>query len=406
VAASYFYSSVAVPNSLAGSVDGVVTAASLASAPVGYPSSYPFKAVLDPGTGSEEIVYVTNITGTTVTMTRGREGTAGQAHDAGAVFQHMVTGKDLQDSRDHEDATVAHGATGAVVGTTNAQALTNKTIVAGSNSISGVTPAMMTLGANWPAVLTAALGANWSTALGAALGAGWPGILDTAPGAGWEAALAGVLGANWSTALAAALGANWPAALAAALGAGSVVTTTEAQTLTSKTIDGDDNTLSDLPLSALRGHQFVVHKTVDESLTSSTTIQNDDHLFIDSTTFPKFVAGTYLVELCVFWDAATAGDIKLRLTATTGTVDDSRYHVSTTQDVAESPSFRTTVIEDATELPIPGNGVGSVMGTTITGFVTFSTASNFLRFRWAQNTSSGSATRVRKGSWMRMTKVA
>lgn len=128
MAAAFFYSSVAVPNSIVSTINGAATTATLASAPSGYPAQYPFKAVLDPGTPVEEIVYVTNITGVTVTMERGKEGTAAGTHNGGAVFQHMITGEDLQRSRDHEDAVAAHGATGAVVGTTNTQSLTNKTL--------------------------------------------------------------------------------------------------------------------------------------------------------------------------------------------------------------------------------------------------------------------------------------
>jgi hypothetical protein len=370
VAASYFYSSVAVPNSLASPVDGVTTTATLGSTPVGYPSSYPFKAVLDPGTGSEEIVYVTNITGVTVTMTRGREGTAGQSHDSGAVFQHMVTGKDLQDSRDHEDATVAHGATGAVVGTTNAQALTNKTINGGSNTLADVPQSAIT-------DLVADLAAIDAELV----------VIDTEQGV-QDAAL------------------TTHAADTSTHGVGVVVGTTEAQALTNKTIDGDDNTIQDVPLAALEGHQFIVHKTADESVVSSTTLQNDDHLVVDSSVFPKLGVGLYMVELCVFWDAATAGDIKFRVTTTTGSITDSRFQVVTRQDSALSPPFLITVIDEASELGVPGNGVGSVMATTITGFVELSAATNFFRFRWAQNASSASATRVRKGSWMRVTKVA
>ena len=40
----------------------------------------------------------------------------------------MITGRDLQEAQNHIDATAVHGATGAVVGTTNTQTLTNKTL--------------------------------------------------------------------------------------------------------------------------------------------------------------------------------------------------------------------------------------------------------------------------------------
>jgi hypothetical protein len=91
-----------------------------------------YTIVIDPDTALEEIVDVTVYSsGNTLTIGRGIDGASpgtGVAHSAGAVVRHMAIGRDYQEANDHIEATTGHGATGAVVGTTNTQTLTNKTL--------------------------------------------------------------------------------------------------------------------------------------------------------------------------------------------------------------------------------------------------------------------------------------
>jgi hypothetical protein len=104
-----------------------------------------FTLVIDPDTALEEIVYATSPSSpssTTITIIRGVDGTgtegvSGVAHSAGAKVRHMAIGVDFREANNHIEATTGHGATGAVVGTTNTQTLTNKTLT--SPTVSGLT---------------------------------------------------------------------------------------------------------------------------------------------------------------------------------------------------------------------------------------------------------------------------
>lgn len=129
------YSNVAVETTLSVGINASTTTITV-GATTGFPSPN-FTLVIDQGTASEELVLVTAVGGTTLTVTRGYDGTTGTSHSTGATVRHAHSAKDFKDSRDHEAATAVHGATGAVVGTTNAQTLTNKTISLGSNTVSG-----------------------------------------------------------------------------------------------------------------------------------------------------------------------------------------------------------------------------------------------------------------------------
>lgn len=154
-----YYSSIATSKTLLSSINSSVTSIALSDL-TGLPAQYPYTLVIDHDTASEEIVTVTAfLTGTTLTVTRGQDGSSASSHSAGATVRHMVTARDLQESQNHIDTSTLHvptqtGQSGKFLTTngtaaswatagdvllTGTQTLTNKTIALGSNTVSGTT---------------------------------------------------------------------------------------------------------------------------------------------------------------------------------------------------------------------------------------------------------------------------
>ena len=124
------YSSIVEPKALTADANSSATQITLNNV-TGLPSP-PYVLVINPDTDKEEAVLVTvdqtGVTSPTLKIQRAIEtGATAKGHTTGHVVKHMIVGSDLQLPHDHIDNTsTAHGATGAVVGTTNTQTLENK----------------------------------------------------------------------------------------------------------------------------------------------------------------------------------------------------------------------------------------------------------------------------------------
>ena len=91
-----YYSSTAARTTLAAGIDDTTTTVGVAAVS-GWPSSFPYTLIIDQDTVNEEIVEVTARSGTTLTVTRGVDGTSAVSHDSGAVVNHGVSARDFDE---------------------------------------------------------------------------------------------------------------------------------------------------------------------------------------------------------------------------------------------------------------------------------------------------------------------
>jgi hypothetical protein len=99
----------------------------------------PFVLILSAGTVSEEIVLATEVSGSNVTVQRAQDGTSAKSHTAGAAVVHGVTGADLQVFMDHAQSSFeVHGVEGTLVGATDEQTLSGKTMSGVDNTFSDI----------------------------------------------------------------------------------------------------------------------------------------------------------------------------------------------------------------------------------------------------------------------------
>jgi hypothetical protein len=145
------YSATAIETTLVNSITSAATNDTTTSVAVvsvsGFPSA-PFTLIIGPDTSREEVVTVTAVVGTTLTITRGQDNTQALSHAAGTSIRHGVSAREFKELQTHIAArgydadsailanvdTHVHGlgsGDGSVVGTDKSQALTNKTSITG-----------------------------------------------------------------------------------------------------------------------------------------------------------------------------------------------------------------------------------------------------------------------------------
>lgn len=146
-----------------------------------------------------------------------------------------------------------------------------------------------------------------------------------------------------------------------------------------------------------------IYKTTTESVTSSTTLQNDD-----SFLFSMVANSAYAIEGYIAYDGAAdpAGGMK---TAFTGPASSSLLYTNfaTNGDIVGTNLVEYNVVAQGVTVE---RGLGTNGATVMTfqpkgTFVVAGTAGN-AQYQWAQQASNATATRILSGSWMKFTRIA
>jgi hypothetical protein len=142
---------------------------------------------------------------------------------------------------------------------------------------------------------------------------------------------------------------------------------------------------------------LAVIKAADESRNTTTTLANDSEL-----TLAVAASTTYLWEACIFFDSNATADYKGQWSvpaSASGRFQCTGYALGGAFGMFDNATIGTV---QANEGPV----AGVVRPHFMTGSLTISTTAGNFRWQWAQNTSNGTATITKAGSYMKMWKVA
>lgn len=135
-----YYSNKALPATLTAAVDAVQTTIPVSTV-TGLPTSFPFAVTLDRTAPSNiEIVEVTSLTGNTLNVTRGVDGTTAVTHPLGAPAEHTSVARDFDSTNNHASSSSVSGAHGSIVQgdvTSGYVDLTNAQTVSGVKTFNG-----------------------------------------------------------------------------------------------------------------------------------------------------------------------------------------------------------------------------------------------------------------------------
>ena len=332
MAQNRYYSSTAKQASLSSSISSVATTITL-DLVTGFPTSYPYSLVIDPDTNKEEIVKVTaSGGGTSLTVVRGDDNTTNVTHSAGATVRHVVSAQDFTDFSSHLGSTASptttgvHGVSGTIVGTTDTQTLSAKTLtapkfvnggfIADDSGNEQIVFNKTTSAVNEFTVTNAATGNNPSLA---ATGGDTNISVNIVPKGSGTVQAAGVdlttiSGSQTLTNKTISLGSNTvtgtKAQFNSAMSDADFATLAGSETLTGKTINLTDNTLSGTVAqfnTALSDDNFV-------TLTGSETLTN-------KTITSPIVTGLTLNDSSIVFEGSSADTNETTLTVTNPTAD-------------------------------------------------------------------------------------
>lgn len=146
------------------------------------------------------------------------------------------------------------------------------------------------------------------------------------------------------------------------------------------------------------------YKTADESLTSNTTNQDDDHLVL------TVAANTvYTLYGVLKYSADSAADLKMGFVGPTGATLDWGCHglLSTATGISGSVAMDAQAITQTAFL-LGGSTTGNtqLMIAVVFGLLITSATAGTFKLQWAQSSSNATATIMRAGSFLKLNKCA
>lgn len=354
-----------------------------------------FYVVIDAGTADEEKVLCSAQSAGTVTVAgsgRGADGTTAKAHTSGRPVRPCWTAQESDEANAHcAAASAVHGVAGNVVGHTDVQTLTNKTISGANNTLSAIPQASVTSLVADLAALTAADAAKQNS----------------------DATLTALAGLNATTGIVTETAADTFTKRNLAAANSMVVITNPAGVAGDFTVGVAPANFTGMVIAGTTGLQAaidaktplgpVVNKVADEDVTSSAALQNDDALFL------ALPVGTYKIEThlkVVSSNSPGGGDIQVAY-ANTGTMSVSGARMclgpTLTEDAPDAARMRSTATMSlgaiSYGLALIAAGINEVFLITVS-------VTGTLTLRWAQDNSDVDTTTVQIGSWMLATRVA
>ena len=144
------------------------------------------------------------------------------------------------------------------------------------------------------------------------------------------------------------------------------------------------------------------YKTANESVTSSTTLQNDDHLVVTVEASAVYAVRGYIAA----GQTAYSSDIKMAFSVPSGATF-AGVMIGVESDTAATNTPQGTLVgTSANDFPLSTGGGGNYRGINITGILTTSATAGSFQYQWAQQTSSGTAVVVFAGSWLILEKLS
>lgn len=141
-------------------------------------------------------------------------------------------------------------------------------------------------------------------------------------------------------------------------------------------------------------------KLSTESVTSNTTLQNDDALVVAVD-----ANAVYVLTCMVKYDGAAAGDIKIGWSVPAGCeLDFVAQALATTAALYTDDQNFTG--EESSVATFGALGTGTVAAIQMTGLVVVGGTAGNVQFQWAQGTSSATATRVFANSFLDLRRVS